>query len=204
MMPVPQPKAVTSSILNSMPVLTDTLHYRLATTADIPHLRALIDRSVRELQAQDYTLAQLDGALGTYLGADTQIIADGTYFVVEAPNANPEDPFIASGGWSRRRTLCGGDHRPGRDDSLLDPATEAAKIRAFYVHPEWARRGIGTKILELCEDAARGEGFTRFEMGATLTGVPLYRRHGYVEIERFSMPFANGESLPIVRMTKGN
>src|SRR5271165_4486546 len=83
---------------DSMPVLTDTLRYRVATPADIPRLRALIDRSVRELQAQDYTPAQLDGALGTYLGVDTQLIADGTYFVVEAPNANPETPFIASGG----------------------------------------------------------------------------------------------------------
>ena len=118
-------------------------------------------------------------------------------------DANPEAPFVASGGWSRRKTLCGGDHRPNRDDSLLDPATEAAKIRAFYVHPYWARRGIGTKILELCENAARAEGFTRFEMGATLTGVRLYARHGYVEVERLGMPLANGESLPIVRMTKG-
>src|SRR5277367_5832976 len=103
----------------------DTLHYRLATLADIPRLHALIDRSVRELQARDYTPAQLDGALGSYLGVDTQLIADGTYFVVEAPDANPEASFIASGGWSRRKTLCGGDRRPGRDDSPLDPATEA-------------------------------------------------------------------------------
>jgi len=195
---------------DSMSVSPGTLHYRAATLADIPRLHALIARSVRELQAQDYTPAQLDGALGTYLGVDTQLIADGTYFVVEAPNANPEAPFIASGGlvaiggWSRRKTLCGGDHRPGRDESLLDPATEAAKIRAFYVHPDWARRGIGTKILELCENAARAEGFTRFEMGATLTGVRLYARHGYIEVERLAMPLPNGESLPIVRMTKGN
>jgi len=181
----------------------DTLHYRLATPADIPRLHALIDRSVRELQAQDYTPAQLDGALGSYLGVDTQLIADGTYLVVEALDASPGAPFIASGGWSRRKTLCGGDHRPGRDDSLLDPATEAAKIRAFFVHPNWARRGIGTKILELCENAARAEGFTRFEMGATLTGVRLYARHGYIEVECLGMPLANGESLPIVRMTKG-
>jgi GNAT superfamily N-acetyltransferase len=186
-----------------MPVLTSTLHYRLATLADIPRLDALIDRSVRELQAQDYTPAQLDGALGSYLGVDTQLIADGTYFVVEAPDASPEDPFIASGGWSRRKTLCGGDHRPGRDDSLLDPATDAAKIRAFFVHPDWARRGIGTKILELCESAARAEGFSRFEMGATLTGVRLYACHGYIEVERLDLPLANGESLPIIRMTKG-
>jgi len=200
-----------------MPVLTDTLHYRLATPADIPHLHALIDRSVRELQANDYTPTQIDQALQTYLSLDTQLIADGTYFVVEAFNKDPEAPLIARGGlvacggWSRRRTLCGGDtslggcdNRAERDSGLLDPATEAAKIRAFYVHPDWARRGIGSKILELCENAARAEGFTRFEMGATLTGVPLYSRHGYVEIERFCLPLANGESLTVVRMTKGN
>jgi len=203
MMPAANPNQVISRILDPMPVLTDALRYRLAAHADIPRLHALIDRSVRELQAQDYTPAQLDGALGSYLGVDTQLIADGTYFVVEAPDADPEAPFIASGGWSRRKTLCGGDHRPGRDDSTLDPITEAAKIRAFFVHPDWARRGIGTKILELCENAAGAEGFTRFEMGATLTGVRLYARHGYFEVERLGMPLANGESLPIVRMTKG-
>ncbi|HEX3470912.1 MAG TPA: GNAT family N-acetyltransferase, partial [Silvibacterium sp.] len=101
-------------------------------------------------------------------------------------------------------SLDGCDNRAGRDSSLLDPAREAAKIRAFYVHPDWARRGIGTKILELCENAARAEGFTRFEMGATLTGVPLYSRHGYIEAERFGLPLANGESLTVVRMVKSD
>jgi GNAT superfamily N-acetyltransferase len=180
----------------------DTLHYRPANPADIPRLHALIERSVRELQANDYTLAQLEGALGTYLGVDTQLIADGTYFVVEEPGSGPETPLIASGGWSYRKTLCGSDHRPGREDSILDPVTEAARIRAFFVHPQWARRGIGTKILDICESAARAHGFTRFEMGATLTGVPLYRRWGYTEIERIDLPLANGESLPIIRMKK--
>ena len=159
----------------------------------------------------DYTPAQIDQALRTYLSLDTQLIADGTYFVVENASSEPTAPLVASGGWSRRRTLCGGDtslggsdNPAGRDASLLDPATEAAKIRAFYVHPDWARRGIGSKILELCENAARAEGFTRFEMGATLTGVPLYSRHGYVEIERFGLPLADGESLAVVRMTKAD
>jgi GNAT superfamily N-acetyltransferase len=188
-----------------MPGLSDSLHYRLATPADIPCLRSLIDRSVRALQIHDYTPAQIDQALHTYLSLDTQLIADQTYFVVEDGAGN----IVASGGWSKRRTLCGGDtsvsgfdHAAQRDASLLDPATEAAKIRAFYVHPEWARRGIGSKILELCENAARTAGFTRFEMGATLTGVPLYARHGYVEVERLGLPFSNGDSLAIVRMVK--
>ena len=193
-----------------MPVSPPDLRYRIATAADIPRIHALIDRSVRELQAPDYTPSQIDEALRTYLSLDTRLIADGTYFVVEDPGAPPASPLVASGGWSNRRTLCGGDtslggvHNPaGRDESLLDPATDAAKIRAFYVHPEWARRGIGSKILELCENAARAAGFTRFEMGATLTGVPLYARHGYIEVERLALPFSNGDALPIVRMEKG-
>ena len=194
-----------------MPLSPSGLHYRLATPADIPRIRALIDRSVRELQANDYSPSQIDEALRTYLSLDTQLIADQTYFVVEDPTATPEAPLVASGGWSPRRTLCGGDtsvggrdHAAQRDASLLDPATDAAKIRAFYVRPDWARRGIGSKILELCENAARAAGFTRFEMGATLTGVPLYARHGYAEVERLSLPFSNGDSLAIVRMMKGN
>jgi N-acetylglutamate synthase-like GNAT family acetyltransferase len=187
------------------------LHYRLATSADIPRIHALIDRAVRELQAGDYTPSQIDEALRTYLSLDTQLIDDQTYFVVEDPTAPPDAPLVASGGWSPRRTLCGGDtsvvgsrHAAERDSSLLDPATDAAKIRAFYVHPDWARRGIGSRILELCENAALAAGFSRFEMGATLTGVPLYARHGYVEVERLTLPFSNGDSLPIVRMVKGN
>jgi GNAT superfamily N-acetyltransferase len=185
-----------------MSAATDNLHYRLATLLDAERLQALIECSVRGLQGNDYTAAQREGALGSYFGVDSSLIVDGTYFVVELPDAGSEAPLVAAGGWSRRRTLCGGDHRPGRDDSFLDPATDVAKIRAFFVHPEWARRGIGTKLLQLCENAARAAGFTRFEMGATLTGVPLYRRYGYAEIERFALPLANGESLPIVRMGK--
>lgn len=188
-------------------MMTDLL-YRLATPADIPHLGPLIEASIRGLQTHDYSPTQIDHAIGTWLGLDTQLVADQTYFAVEVPtNSNPGNlPTIgnlaACGGWSRRKTPYGSDHRPNRDDSLLDPRTDAAKIRAFFVHPAWARRGIGSRILQLCEQAAQAEGFTRFEMGATLTGIPLYRRHGYVEQERVELPLANGESLPIVRMTK--
>jgi GNAT superfamily N-acetyltransferase len=182
------------------------LCYRLTVPADIPRLGPLIEASIRGLQVNDYSPSQIDLAIGTWLGLDTQLIADRTYFVVEAPH-DPAGPdtcggLVACGGWSRRKTPYGGDHRPGRDDALLDPSTDAAKIRAFFVHPAWARRGIGTRILELCEQAAQAEGFTRFEMGATLTGIPLYLRHGYVEGERIDLPLANGEVLPIVKMTK--
>ena len=185
-----------------MSVASDSLHFRVAVAADIPELHALIEKSVRELQANDYSPEQMDGALGTYLGVDTQLIADRTYFAVEAVGSQGERTLVACGGWSRRKTLFGADRRPDRDASLLNPETEAAKIRAFFVHPAWARQGIGSRILELCEDAARAEGFMCFEMGATLTGVPLYRRRGYVELERIELPLANGQSLPIVRMAK--
>jgi GNAT superfamily N-acetyltransferase len=182
-------------------IIRDELRFRIAVSADIPALHKLIETSVRKLQSQDYTSQQLEGALGTYLGVDTQLIADGTYFVVET-FIEREVSIVACGGWSRRKTLFGADRRPDRDASLLDPAIDPAKIRAFFVHPDWVRRGIGSRILELCEDAAHAAGFTRFEMGATLTGVPLYRRHGYVELERIDLPLSNGESLPIVRMAK--
>jgi GNAT superfamily N-acetyltransferase len=185
-----------------VPDRLDHLRFRLAVTADAPHLIAIIEASVRGLEASDYSPSQIDQALGTWLGLDTRLIADGTYFAVE----HLSDPatLVACGGWSRRRTPYGSDHRPGRDDSFLDPRTDAAKIRAFFVHPAWARQGIGSRILQLCEEAARAEGFSRFEMGATLTGVPLYRRHGYAEQEREELPLANGETLPIVRMTKSD
>lgn len=183
-----------------MPSRLEDLCFRLAVLEDVPQLTALIEASVRHLQAADYSAAQIEGALGTWLGVDTQLIADGTYFAVEA--AGEAGKLVGCGGWSRRKTPYGSDHRPGRDDSLLDPRSDAARIRAFFVHPAWARRGIGSRILALCEEAARAEGFTRFEMGATLTGIALYRSHGYVERERIDLPLANGESLPIVRMTR--
>jgi GNAT superfamily N-acetyltransferase len=183
-----------------MPDRLVSLRFRLAIASDVPCLTALIEASVRGLQAKDYSTSQIDQALGTWLGLDTQLIADRTYLAVE-PLADP-NVLIACGGWSRRSTPYGSDNRPGRDDFFLDPRTDAAKIRAFFVHPAWARQGIGSRILVLCEEAARTEGFTRLEMGATLTGIPLYRRHGYVEQERIELPLANGETLPLVRMTR--
>jgi GNAT superfamily N-acetyltransferase len=150
---------------------------------------------------QGYACDQLEGALGTLLGVDTQLIADGTYFVAEVV-LNDKPALVGCGGWSKRKTLFGSDHRPGREDELLNSQKDAAKIRAFFVHPEWARRGIGSEILEICEQAAMAAGFRRFEMGATLTGVPLYQARGYVEIDRIEVPLANGAVLPVVRMAK--
>ena len=181
---------------------TDNFVIRLATTEDIPALRELIDQSVRVLQREDYSAEQLDAALGTAYGVDTQLIADGTYFVVEAAGAAGEKVPVACGGWSMRKTLYGSDHGPYRDNAMLDPARDAAKIRAFFVHPDWTRRGIASLILKTCEDAAYARGFRRFEMGATLTGVPMYAARGYAKGEQIEVPLPNGMSLTVVRMAK--
>jgi GNAT superfamily N-acetyltransferase len=178
-----------------------SLSLRLARADDVPALHALIEASVRGLQANDYTAEQIEGALGTVLGLDTQLVADGTYFVAEAKAACAHI-LAGCGGWSRRKTLFGSDHGPVRENEFLDPAVDAAKIRAFFIHPNFARRGVGTKILEACENAARVAGFSRFEMGATLTGVPLYLARGYRVVERIEVPLRNGEKLPVVRMAK--
>jgi GNAT superfamily N-acetyltransferase len=186
---------------------------RLATEEDIPALQALIEASVRGLQTADYTQSQIDGALGIVLGLDTLLIRDGTYFVAEEV-AGDEEPdqemggmgarkrLAGCGGWSKRRTLFGADRGPGREPELLDPATGAAKVRAIFVHPQFARRGLGTLILARVEAEARAAGFHRYEMGSTLTGVPLYRLKGYAEVERIAVPLKNGETLPVVKMVK--
>ncbi len=177
---------------------------RLATEEDIPALDALIEASVRGLQAGDYTQAQIEGTLGTVLGLDTQLIRDGAYFVAEAvgSGALTDRTLAGCGGWSKRKTLFGADRGPGREPELLNPATDAAKVRAIFVHPEFARRGLGSLILARVEAEAWAAGFRRFEMGSTLTGVPLYRLKGYVEVERIGVPLSNGEALPVVKMVK--
>jgi GNAT superfamily N-acetyltransferase len=186
------------------------IQIRKAVTADIAKLRALIDASVRGLQADDYSPRQIEGALKNVFGVDSQLIADETYFIAEVESKAKSDAKIGSteiiavgcGGWSKRKTLFGGDQWSNRTDSLLDPRTDAAKIRSFFVHPEWPRRGIGSAILETCEAAAKSAGFTRAEMGATLTGVKLFQVRGYVPIESIEISLGNGASLPVVRMTK--
>jgi GNAT superfamily N-acetyltransferase len=179
------------------------IQVRKAVAADVPRLREVIEASVRGLQAEDYSPAQIEGALHSVYGVDSQLIADGTYFAAEVTDPDTkESEIVACGGWSKRKTLYGGDQYAGREDSLLDPLRDAAKIRAFFVHPAWARRGIGSLILEACENAATEAGFARLEIGATLSGVAFYRAKGYSAVENQAVPLGNGETLPIVRMAK--
>ena len=175
---------------------------RFATTRDIPELRRLIAQSVRGLQKDDYSAEQLSLAVETVFTLDTLLIADGTYFVIEDPASVADTHIVACGGWSMRSTLCGGDLHAVRDDSFLDPQTDAAKIRAFFVHPLWARRGLGTRLLQQCERAAQAAGFTRFEMAATLTGVPLYQARGYHVVASASVPLCGSSTLPVVIMAR--
>ncbi|HEY2859740.1 MAG TPA: GNAT family N-acetyltransferase [Terracidiphilus sp.] len=181
---------------------TPRFSLRIATDADIPAIHALIEASVRALQAPDYTPTQIDGALGAVLGVDTQLIRDRTYFVAESIDSPGR--FAGCGGWSRRKTLFGADRGPNREPDLLNPNSDAAKVRAIFVHPDFARLGLGSLILAAVEQAAHDAGFRHFEMGSTLTGVPLYRLKGYVEVERIAVPLSNGESLPIVKMVKNS
>ncbi len=163
----------------------------------MPALEALIPLSARTLQAATYAAAQIDAALGTVFAVDRQLIGDGTYFVAERDGA-----IVGCGGWSRRKTLFGGDHGVVRDDSPLDPAQDAARIRAFFVHPAHARQGIGRLLLAACERAAAGEGFHRLELVATLAGEPLYRAFAFRVVERYDLRLPNGAPLPVVRMAK--
>jgi GNAT superfamily N-acetyltransferase len=182
--------------------MSSEIHLRVATSGDVLELKRLIEQSVRRLQAGDYTSAQIEGALGHALGLDTQLVADGTYFVAELTDALGAARIVGCGGWSRRKTLFGSDGGPNRQGEFLDPKTDAAKIRAIFVHPDFARRGLGTLILKHCEDAAASAGFTRLEMGSTLTGIPLYKLKGYVERELIQVPLPNGEFLPVMKMSK--
>ena len=170
---------------------------RLATPADAEAISALIACSARKLSVHDYSAAQIEGALQGAFGVDTQLIRDGTYFVVE-----DGAQVVGCGGWSRRRTLFGGDARPDRDAAELDPRVDAAKIRAFFVHPDFARCGIGTAILERCERDAQAHGFTRFELLSTLPGVRLYAARGYVAGEAIQWTLPGGLTIEFVPMTR--
>ncbi len=187
-----------------MPPLVKDWRIRNALASDIPALHALIEASVRGLQAGDYTPAQIEGALGTVLGLDTQLIRDRTYFVAESSSTEEsgEQQLVGCGGWSKRKTLFGSDHTSLREPELLDPTTDAAKVRAIFVHPAFARRGLGSLILAHVEAAAQVAGFRHFELGSTLTGVALYRLRGYAEVQRVAVPLHNGEVVPVVRMIK--
>ena len=170
---------------------------RLATFEDIPQLNEMIGLSVRGLSTGYYTAQQIESAIKYVFGVDTQLVTDGTYYVAQI-----EGVIVGCGGWSKRNTLYGGDQHKETEDPLLDPAKDAARIRAFFVHPGYARRGIGRHIIDVCETAAKQNGFTSFELGATLPGVPLYTAMGYVAIERIDAKLPDGELLGIVKMRK--
>lgn len=175
-----------------MPITT-----RLATFEDVPALQQLIARSARGLSEGFYTPAQAESAIKYVFGVDSQLLIDGTYYIAET-----DDDIVACGGWSRRNTLFGGDQHKDVEDPLLNPAMDAARIRAFFVSPDNARQGLGRMMIDLCETAAKNYGFTRMELGATLPGVPLYEAMGYRAMERIDLPLPDGEVMGIVKMEK--
>ena len=168
---------------------------RLAVTADVPTLKLLMDAAIGALQRGFLDDAQISSSRAI-MGIDTQLIDDGTYFVVESGGE-----IAGCGGWSRRATLYGGDQTPGRDSKLLDPAVDPARVRAMYTHPAYARQGVGRLILSLCEAAAASEGFTRLELMSTLSGEPLYTAYGFRPLERL-LDDTGGAPVPITRMEK--
>jgi GNAT superfamily N-acetyltransferase len=176
--------------------MSSTLVTRLALASDIPALKRLMARSIDGLLPDFLTPAQVI-ASREVMGLDTQLIEDATYYVVEIDGAP-----AGCGGWSRRATLFGGDHSAGRDAALLDPAVDAARVRAMYTDPDFVRRGVGRAILDTCEAAAAAEGFSRCEMAATLAGEPLYAACGYHRIEPFEAETSTGVRVPLVRMGK--
>jgi GNAT superfamily N-acetyltransferase len=174
-----------------------SMQLRPATERDIPELRVLIEASARALSVGYYTAAQIDAAVSYVFGVDSQLIRDGTYYVVEA-----EGRLIAAGGWSRRRTLYGGDQAKESDDAVLDPVTEAARIRAFFVHPDWTRRGLARSIYSACAAAAWVAGFRRFELMSTRPGEPLYAALGFVPVEHVSQLLPGDVEVDFTRMSR--
>jgi GNAT superfamily N-acetyltransferase len=183
---------IKTPLLCTMPITT-----RLAVINDIPQLNKMIALSVRGLSKGYYTVAQIESAIKYVFGVDTQLVIDATYYVAEL-----EGITVGCGGWSKRNTLYGGDQHKEIEDPLLDPEIDAARIRAFFVHPDYARQGIGRHIINVCEAAAQSNGFKSFELGATLPGVPLYESVGYKAVERADALLPDGEVLGIVKMRK--
>ena len=172
-----------------------SLTHRLARRDDLDALRALMDAAIAELQKPFLDEAQIESSRAI-MGLDTQLIDDGTYVLVES-----DGDLAGCGGWSRRGTLYGGDHSSGRSATLLDPAVDAARIRAMYTHPRHVRKGVGRLVLSVCEEAARSAGFKRVELMATMAGVPLYRASGYESHEQV-LDDRGGVAVPLVRMSK--
>ena len=187
--------AVTKS--DSLDLCDDPVRIRKATLADVPAIKRLIATSARVLGTGDYTAVQIEAALLGVWGVDTELIRDETYFVGEADNE-----LVLCGGWSRHATLFGGDAYALRESRLLDPRSEAARVRAFFVHPNWARRGLGSRLLGLCEREAKAAGFVGAELVATLPGERLYARHGYIATGRRSDTLPGGISIDSVPMRR--
>ncbi len=170
---------------------------RLARMEDVPSLKQLIPESARELSKGFYTEQQAESAIKYIFGVDTQLVLDETYYIAEAGGQ-----IVGCGGWSKRKTMFGGDQMKEQADPLLNPLTDAGRIRAFFIHPQWARKGIGRRIIQACEDAARADGFNRMELVATMPGEPLYAAMGYEVTRRFDQPVADGTLIPLAHMKK--
>jgi len=168
-----------------------------AQAGDITNLNKLIEASVKKLSVNYYTVAQIDSALKYVFGVDTQLIHDGTYYLVMSGN-----DIAGCGGWSKRDTLYGGDQAKAQEDPLLDPAIHPARIRAFFVHPDWARKGVGSELLNYCSDAAKRSGFTTLQLAATLPGVPFYTKLGFEPVEDSEAMLPDGEILKLCIMKK--
>lgn len=174
--------------------------HRVATHADVPIIMEIMHAAIAENMKAFLSAAEIAAAQET-MGLDMTLIEDGTYFIIETTQEGETIP-VACGGWGKRRTLYGGDHTAGRDDNFSDPATEPARIRAMYTHPDWTRQGVGSLLLTLGEDAARDAGFKTIELGSTLPGEPLYRARGFVEVDRETHIAANGSENVVIRMRK--
>ena len=186
--------------------------HRWATATDIPVISAIMDAAISELQRNYLTAVQIT-ASRELMGLDTRLIDDGTYLVIESVRESGCESgeetgrqdvgeIVGCGGWSKRKTLFGGNHTSGRDATLLDPARDAAPVRAMYTRPDWTRQGIGRLIVELCETAAREAGFSRTQLMATLSGEPLYLACGYRPKERLDVGTSRGITVPLIRMEK--
>jgi len=175
--------------------MNQKLTHRLATRDDLDALKTLMNAAISELQKPFLNESQIDSSR-VIMGLDTQLIDDGTYFIVES-----DGQLAGCGGWSRRATMYGGDQTPGRSIALLDPTKDPARIRAMYTHPNHTRKGVGRLIISLCEAAAQAEGFTRMELVASLAGEPLYRACGYEPYENI-VDDRGGTEVPLLRMKK--
>ena len=181
--------------------MSEKFTHRLATMDDIPVIRDLMDRAIIELQKAFLSKEQLEVAF-QFMGIDTTLIEDQTYFLILHGEGTDSETAVGCGGWGKRATLYGGNHSPGRSTELLDPKTDRARIRAMYCHPDWARQGIGSYIMKICQNAAQEAGFNKMTLGATLAGLPLYEKHGFKEVDRRMDTAENGIEVPVITMIK--